>query len=64
MTDSANPKRGSLRRVWTPLWTYAVAALILLFSLFPIYHMVLVSTKSDEELAKPILFSRAPTLQR
>jgi multiple sugar transport system permease protein len=64
MTDSANPKRGSLRRVWTPLWTYAVAALILLFSLFPIYHMVLVSTKSDEELARPILFSRAPTLQR
>ncbi len=57
-------RRGSLRQVWTPVWTYAVAALILLFSLFPIYHMVLVSMKSDQELAEPILFSRAPTLQR
>jgi len=64
MTYSASPKRGGLRRVWTPLWSYAVAALILLFALFPIYHMVLVSVKSDEELAKPILVSRAPTLQR
>jgi multiple sugar transport system permease protein len=57
-------ERGTVRRIWTPLWTYAVAALILLFSLFPIYHMVLVSMKSDEELTRPILFSRNPTLQR
>ncbi len=57
-------ERGTVRRIWTPLWTYAVAAVILLFSLFPIYHMVLVSMKSDEELSRPILFSRSPTLWR
>ena len=57
-------RRRRLRRLWTSAWTYGVAALILLFALFPIYHMVLVSIKAEDELAKPSLFSRRPTLQR
>jgi multiple sugar transport system permease protein len=57
-------RRGGVKRFWTPLWTYTVAGLILLFSLFPIYHMVLVSIKSDAEIAQPSLFPRSPTFQR
>jgi len=56
--------QGGVTRLWTPVWTYAVATLILVCSLFPIYHMVLVSIKSDGELAQPSLFPRSPTLQR
>ncbi len=52
------------RRWWTPVWTYGVATIILVCSLFPIYHMVLVSIKSDAEMVQPSLFPRAPTLQR
>ena len=56
--------RGSMQRLWTPLWTYTVAGVILLFSLFPIYHMVLVSIKSDAEMVQPSLFPRSPTFRR
>jgi len=56
--------RRGVTRFWTPVWTYGVAGLILCFSLFPIYHMVLVSIKSDAELAQPSLFPRSPTFQR
>jgi multiple sugar transport system permease protein len=55
---------GRMKRLWTPLWTYTVAGLILLFSLFPIYHMVLVSIKSDAEMAQPSLFPSSPTFRR
>ncbi len=62
--EKAAARGGRLRRVWTPLWTYGVAALILLFALFPIYHMILVSIKSEEDIARPVLFPSRPTLQR
>jgi len=35
-----------------------------MFALFPIYHMVLVSIKPDEDLFKPTLFTAKPTLQK
>ncbi len=62
--EKRSTRRGGLKGIWTPVWTVGVGALILLFSLIPIYHMVLASMKSDEELSKPIFFPRKPTLQR
>jgi multiple sugar transport system permease protein len=51
-----------LRMAATPLFNYGISALLLIFALFPIYHMVLVSVKPQSELFQPTFLTLKPVL--
>jgi multiple sugar transport system permease protein len=58
-----NVKQITTRSLLSFIFTYGISALLLIFALFPVYHMVLVSIKPESELFQPTLVTLNPTFK-